>query len=296
MQDQTLKFLLQRFQEAGITPRHQLGQNFLMDMNLQKLLVRRADIQPTDIILEVGTGTGGVTVQMVPLARHVVTVELDPQLYQLAGEELFDCENVTMLNMDILRNKNAFNPAVMEVIDRLRAENPDSDWKLVANLPYSVATPILSNLLALPRPPRSMTVTIQKEVADRLVAEPGSKDYGGLSLWFQCQADTEIVRVLPPGVFLPPPKVYSAIVHVALNEEKRSAVGDLGRFHDFLRVMFLHRRKFLRSELVAAFKGRADKARVDTVLQELELSPELRAEQLDVATMLALCEKMNQTV
>ena len=97
MQDQTLKFLLRRFEEAGISPKHKLGQNFLMDQNLLKLVVRSADIQPTDIILEVGTGTGGLTVQMAPLARHVITVELDPQLFQLAGEELFSLGQVHFL-------------------------------------------------------------------------------------------------------------------------------------------------------------------------------------------------------
>nr|MCR5163601.1 ribosomal RNA small subunit methyltransferase A [Thermoguttaceae bacterium] len=135
MQDQTLKFLLRRFQEAGISPNHKLGQNFLMDQNLLKLVVRSADIQPTDIILEVGTGTGGLTVQMAPLALHVITVELDEQLFQLAGEELFSCENVTMLNQDILKNKNRLNPEVVAKIDELRAKYPDSDLKLVANLP-----------------------------------------------------------------------------------------------------------------------------------------------------------------
>ena len=296
MQDQTLSFLLKRFEEAGISPRHQLGQNFLMDMNLQRLLVRRADIQPTDIVLEVGTGSGGVTVQMVPLAKHVVTVELDPQLYQLAGEELFGCPNVTALNTDILKNKNRLNPEVIGEVQRLLAENPGSDFKLVANLPYNVATPIMTNLLSLDTPPKSMTVTIQKEVGDRMVAKPGTKDYGALSLWVQCQADVEIVRILPPGVFLPPPKVFSAIVHVELNRERRASIPDLEGFHDFIRAMFFHRRKFLRSELLSAYKKQLDKPAVDAILYQLAISPEVRAEQLDLATMLSLYETVTRAL
>ena len=290
MQDQTLKFLLQRFQEAGITPRHQLGQNFLMDLNLQRLLIRRAEIQPTDIVLEVGTGTGGVTVSLVKSALHVVTVELDPQLYQLASEELFGCENVTMLHEDILKNKNRLNPKVLEEIQRLLEKHPESEWKLVANLPYNVATPIMTNLLALEKPPKSMTVTIQKEVGDRMVASPGTKDYGSLSLWVQCQADVEIVRVLPPSVFLPRPKVFSAIVHLERNLEKRNRVKDLERFHTFIRAMFFHRRKFLRSELLSAFKGQLTKPQVDTILESQGLSAQMRAEELDLEQMLRLCE------
>ena len=283
MQDQTLSFLLKRFEEAGISPRHQLGQNFLMDMNLQRLLVRRADIQPTDIVLEVGTGSGGVTVQMVPLAKHVVTVELDPQLYQLAGEELFGCPNVTALNTDILKNKNRLNPEVIGEVQRLLAENPGSDFKLVANLPYNVATPIMTNLL-------------QKEVGDRMVAKPGTKDYGALSLWVQCQADVEIVRILPPGVFLPPPEVFSAIVHVELNRERRASIPDLEGFHDCIRAMFFHRRKFLRSELLSAYKKQLDKPAVDAILEQLAISPEVRAEQLDLATMLSLYETVTRAL
>ncbi len=290
MQDQTLKFLLRRFQEAGISPNHKLGQNFLMDQNLLKLVVRSADIQPTDIILEVGTGSGGLTVQMAPLAGHVITVELDEQLYQLASEELFPCENVTMLNADILKNKNRLNPVVMEKIEELRSANPGADLKLVANLPYSVATPIMTNLLALDTPPKSMTVLIQKEVADRMVAEPNTKDYGALSLWCQSQATVEIVRILPPGVFFPPPKVYSAIVHLEYKPEKRATISDLERWHEFIRAMFFHRRKFLRSELISCFKNVLEKSDVDKILARLNLKPETRAEQLDLETMKALCE------
>ncbi|MDO4570181.1 MAG: 16S rRNA (adenine(1518)-N(6)/adenine(1519)-N(6))-dimethyltransferase RsmA [Planctomycetia bacterium] len=290
MQDQTLSFLLRRFEEAGITPRHQLGQNFLLDQNLLKLLVRRADIRPTDVVLEVGSGSGGLTIQMAPLAAHVVTVELDPQLYQLASEELHECSNVTILNEDILRNKNCLNPVVLEKIEEIRAQHLDGEFKLAANLPYNVATPIISNLLALENPPKSMTITIQKEVGDRMCAAPGTKDYGALSLWVQCQADVEIVRTLPPSVFIPRPKVYSAIVHIERNLEKRALVRDLPRFHEFIRAMFLHRRKFLRSELISVFKKRLEKSDVDEILRRMNLSGEMRAEQLTLAEMRDLCD------
>ena len=176
---QTLSFLLRRFQQAGIEPRTDLGQNFMIDMNLQRVLLETAQIGPDDVVLEVGTGTGGLTMQMAPLAAAVVSVEVDRNLHQLAGEELFHFPNVTLLHTDVLKTKSRIEPAVLEAVQRQLEAGPGRRLKLVANLPYNVATPLISNLLALDRPPSTMTVTVQKEVADRIVARPGVKDYGG---------------------------------------------------------------------------------------------------------------------
>ena len=135
-----------------------------------------------------------------------------------------------------------------------------------------------------------MTVTVQKELADRIAASPGTKDYGALSIWIQSQCRVEIVRVMPPSVFWPRPKVHSAIVHIVLDDALRERIPDRLFFHDFIRKMFLHRRKVLRSQLASAMKDRLEKSDVDRVLTLLELGPDLRAEQLGVDTMLALAE------
>ena len=168
----------------------------MIDMNLQRVLLETAQIGPDDVVLEVGTGTGGLTTQMAPLAAAVVSVEVDRNLHQLAGEELFHFSNVTLLHTDVLKNKSRIEPAVLEAVQRQLEAGPGRRLKLVANLPYNVATPLISNLLALDRPPCTMTVTVQKEVADRIVARPGVKDYGGLAIWIQSQCRAEIVRVL----------------------------------------------------------------------------------------------------
>ncbi|NLE61210.1 MAG: ribosomal RNA small subunit methyltransferase A, partial [Planctomycetes bacterium] len=202
---QTLSFLVRRFREAGIEPRRKLGQNFLIDLNLRDLAIRTADVKSDDVVLEVGTGTGSFTVLLAEAAAAVVTVELDPQLFALAGEELHALANVHMLHGDALKNKNRINPAVLEAVEEKLHAAPGRRFKLVANLPYNIATPILSNLLALPAPPRTMTVTIQKELADRIVAVPGTKDYGSLAIWVQSQCRAEIVRIMPPSVFWPRP-------------------------------------------------------------------------------------------
>lgn len=286
---QTVSFLRQRFEAAGVRPRTRYGQCFLIDLNLLDILVDAADLGPDDVVLEVGTGTGSLTQLMAPRVAAVVTVEIDRQLFQLASEELFSLENVDMLGLDALQNKNRLNPAVLDaVFERLEAA-PNRRLKLVANLPYNVATPVISNLLGLDRAPHSMTVTVQKEVADRLTARPGTKDYGALSIWVQGQCAAEVVRTMPPTAFWPRPKVESAIVRLVLDPARRRQIPDRPFFHDFVRALFRHRRKLLRSELVGFFQGQLDKRQIDTVLESVGLSPRARAEQLDVDRALRLC-------
>jgi 16S rRNA (adenine1518-N6/adenine1519-N6)-dimethyltransferase len=293
---QTLSFLKQRFAEVGLNLVKRHGQNFLIDLNLLDVLIDAADLQPSDVVLEVGTGTGSLTAQMAPRVAAVVTVEIDPRLHQLAGEELIDHANVTMLLQDALRNKNNLDDAVLEAVRKRLAEQPGRQLKLVANLPYSVATPVISNLLLTDFTPVSMTVTIQKELADRIVARPGTKDYGALSVWVQSQCDAEIVRLLPPAAFWPRPLVTSAIVHIQLVRGMRKRITDLKRFHDFARSMFFHRRKFLRSVLASAIKNELTKAQIDELLHALKLGPDARAEQLSPEAMIALYDAVHQRV
>jgi 16S rRNA (adenine1518-N6/adenine1519-N6)-dimethyltransferase len=287
---QTLSFLMRRFREAGIRPHNKYGQNFLIDLNLLHLLFESADIGPNDVVLEVGTGTGSLTALLASRAAAVVTVEVDPQMFQLAGEELHTFDNVLMLHRDALKNKNQIRPEVLEAVRSQLDAAPGRRFKLVANLPYNIATPILSNLLTWERPPCSMTATIQKELGERIVARPGTKDYSALSVWIQAQCQVEILRILPPEAFLPRPKVSSAFVQIKLDEDWRSRIPNLAYFQDFVRSLFLHRRKFLRSQLLSATKGKLEKPEIDLILAQQNLSPSARAEQLDVDAMLGLCE------
>lgn len=293
---QTASFLIQRFREVGLEPDKRRGQNFLIDLNLLEILAMEADITERDVVLEVGTGLGSLTALMAARAAAVVTVEIDKHLQQLASEVLDGFDNVTLLRHDALRNKNNLHPAVIEAVQAKLAEGPDRRFKVAANLPYCIATPIVSNALSLPFVPASITVTIQKELADRIVAKPSTKDYSGLSIWIQAQCDAHILRTLPPQVFWPRPKVDSAILQIIPNAEKRARIPDLEFFHTFVRSMFFHRRKFLRSVLVAAMKERLTKPQVDAVLEAQELGPTARAEELDVERMLSLCEAFRQTL
>ena len=293
---QTVSYLSRRFEEVGLNPNKRHGQNFLIDLNLLNMIVRSAELDKNDVVLEIGTGMGSLTGLFAEAAAQVVTVEIDQHLFQLASEELEPFDNIEMLKQDALKNKNQFAPEVVAAVQRHLAADPNRVFKLAANLPYNVATPIISNLLRSEIVPATMTVTIQKELAERLVAKPGSKDYSSLSIWVQSICDTKIVRIMSPKVFWPRPKVESAIIHIVHRPERRAAIPDLNFFHAFVRAMFFHRRKFMRSVAVSAFKNQLEKVDVDDVLGRLGHGADVRSEQLDIESMLALSEAFRQKV
>jgi 16S rRNA (adenine1518-N6/adenine1519-N6)-dimethyltransferase len=304
MSNQTQSFLMRRFAEVGIHPKSKHGQNFLIDLNLVRLLVESAELSTYDVVLEIGTGTGSLTGLMAPRVAAVVSIEVDPQMHMLASEELIDQKNVTLMLTDVLQNKNHFNRTVLETIAARFAEAPGRRFKLAANLPYNVATPIISNLLLLTSapgpesygigPPETMTVTIQKELADRILAGPGTKDYGALSVWVQSQCEATLVRIMPPTVFWPRPKVHSAIIHLRYRPELRAQIADLDFFHRCVRKLFFHRRKFLRSVLIAGFKAVLDKPAVDAIMAQMNFTATTRTEELDVATILRLTDLLRE--
>lgn len=287
---QTNRYLADRLAAAGLTPQSHFGQNFLIDLNLVDLIARSAGLRKTDVVLEIGTGVGSLTTRLSDQGGRVVSAEIDQHLFKLASAELATCGNVKLILGDALRNKHNFRPELMEAVrERMTEMGPAARFLLVANLPYNVATPIISNLLHETPMPEVMVVTIQKELADRMVAGPGSKDYGALSVWIQTLGKVEIIRELPPQVFWPRPKVTSAIVRIDTDKGLREAIPDLTFFHEMLRALFFHRRKYLRSVVVSATKGRLDKADVDQVLVETGYSGELRVEQLvkeDIAKLI----------
>jgi 16S rRNA (adenine1518-N6/adenine1519-N6)-dimethyltransferase len=294
MPRQTKTFLTERFAEMGIRPATRHGQNFLIDLNLVQVIVDAANLTADDVVLEVGTGTGSLTAMIAERAGAVVTCEIDAHLFELASEQLIDLPNVTMLRLDALRNKNNLDDRVMEAIGQQLAGEPGRRFKLVANLPYNIATPVISNLLLARHVPHSMTVTIQKELAERITAPPSTKDYSALSVWIQSQSTAQVVRILPPSVFWPAPKVSSAILQIVVDPGRRAAIKDLQYFHQITKALFLHRRKFLRANVLAAMKRHLDKEQVDAVLNEMGFVADTRTEQLDVPTLIELAEKIHQ--
>jgi len=280
---QTTAYLKELFKQVGFTIDARRGQNFLVDLNLVDLLVRTAAIEPADVVLEVGTGTGVVTERTSAAAAHVVAAEIDPRLAQLARERLVERGNVTLVEGDALAGKHRFAPALLAAVDEALAASPRGRLLLVANLPYCIATPVISNLLARPRPFDAAVVTVQREMAERMTAVAGTSSYNALSVWVGAQCRGEIVRVLPPSVFWPRPKVDSAIVRLDLEPDRRAAIGDLGRFHDFVREVFCHRRKVLRGILLRMAGGKqteAAHATVERAYAALGLPATIRAEDI----------------
>jgi 16S rRNA (adenine1518-N6/adenine1519-N6)-dimethyltransferase len=181
---QTLSYLRNLFEERGIRPKSKLGQNFLIDLNLLDLIVRTAELSREDLALEVGSGTGSLTVQLAQHAGAVLSVEVDPAFYAMTSEAVAGKETVTLLHTDVLKNKNELAPEVLSTLDTLQERFGCRRRKLVANLPYVVATPVISNFLLLDMSMERMVVTVQWEIAERFLAQPGTKDYGASSFLF----------------------------------------------------------------------------------------------------------------
>jgi 16S rRNA (adenine1518-N6/adenine1519-N6)-dimethyltransferase len=291
---QTLSFLQQLFQERGIEPKNKLGQNFLIDLNLVDLLVRTAELSKSDLAIEIGSGTGSLTTRLADQAGAVLSVEIDPAFHSLVSELLGDKENLVLLRTDALKNKNNLSPLVFEALAALEARIPCKRRKLVANLPYAVATPVMTNFLLSDVAFERMVITVQWEIAERLMTNPARKEFGALAVLVQSLADVELIRRLGPSVFWPRPKVDSAIVCIRPNSGKRAHVvarlGDVQRLRHFLRDLYTHRRKNLRGALTGLPSGRRPKEEVDRLLTQLGIDGFVRAETLDVEQHLLLCE------
>jgi 16S rRNA (adenine1518-N6/adenine1519-N6)-dimethyltransferase len=290
---QTLSYLRELFAQHGIHPKNKLGQNFLIDLNLLDLIVRAAELTREDLALEVGSGTGSLTSRLAQEAGAVLSVEVDPSFYELVRDAVHESPRVILLQVDALRRKNEINPGLLEALDTLQVRTGCTTLKLVANLPYSVAVPVISNLLLSDKEFERMVVTVQWEIAERLMAPPNTKDYGALAILVQSIADVSLVRKLAPSVFWPRPKVASAIVRISPKVAKRAhvieMVGSVQRFRVFLRDLYVHRRKNLRGGLVALPNAHLSKQEVDRKLAELGIEGTVRAEDLDVEQHLRLC-------
>jgi 16S rRNA (adenine1518-N6/adenine1519-N6)-dimethyltransferase len=285
---QTLSYIHQLLNTRGLSPKNKMGQNFLIDLNLLDLIVTTAELDRSDAVLEVGTGTGSLTARLADRAGAVVSVELDNDFARMASEVLAGRGNLSLMTADALARKNELNPDMMREWGRVAAAAGCARHKLVANLPYAVATPVIANLLISDAPVERMVVMVQWELAERMIAVAGTKDYGALAVLVQTLADAKVVRRLGPTVFWPRPKVDSAIVLIRPNPEKRKRVPDVPAYRAFLRDLYTHRRKNLRQALAGWPGGRRDKKDVDAKLAAIGLDGAVRAETLDIDQHLRL--------
>ena len=277
--------------DAGLRPDRRLGQNFLVDGNLMRLLVAEADLGPRDTVLEVGTGVGNLTELLVERAGWVVTVELDARVAAVARERLADAENLDILRTDALKDKHTLSPAMVERMQSRQAE-VGGPLKLVANLPYAAATPLVAELLLAGPVPERLVFTVQKEVADRLAAAPATRDYGPVGVLVQALAEVQVLRRLAPSVFWPRPRVSSAMVRILPSAERRSRIADLATFRATLEGLFGHRRKQAARSLALSPTLGGTPGHWAERLEAVGLDPAARGETYSVTDILRLANSL----
>jgi 16S rRNA (adenine1518-N6/adenine1519-N6)-dimethyltransferase len=276
------------FREHNIWTRKDLGQNFLIDHNLLEFLVRVGEVGPDDLVLDVGAGTGLLTRHLAARAWEVWGVEIDRRLFAFCQDYTSDLRNVRLFNQDVLRDKYHIHPELETGLSQELASHPGSVLKVVSNLPYSVSTLVVPNLLQGPLRVERMVVTVQKEVGDRLVAQPGSKDYGSLSVIVQAYAEIEVVRILAHTVFWPQPKVDSAIVRIVPSGERVQRMRDPRWFDAVARGLFSARRKMALNSLRQAEVLGLTEDRAAAAFRRAGIEPSVRGEALRVDQIIDL--------
>ncbi len=260
--------VLQKYQ---FTFQKKFGQNFLIDTSVLEKIVSAAQVTKEDCVLEIGPGIGTMTQYLAERAREVVAVEIDRNLIPVLQDTLSGYDNVTLVNDDILK---------VDIRKLVEEKNGGRPIRVVANLPYYITTPIIMALLEGHVPLKSITVMVQKEVAERMQTGPGTKDYGALSLAVQYYAKPELVANVPPNCFIPRPNVGSAVIHLVRYEEPPVQAEDEKRMFSLIRASFNQRRKTLANGLSNAQELGVTREQVTKVLEELGLSPTVRGEAL----------------
>lgn len=255
------------------------GQNFLIDGHVLNKIIAAAEITKEDCVLEIGPGIGTMTQYLAESAGKVAAVEIDRNLIPILEETLADYDNVTVINEDVLKLN------IRELADRYNGGHP---LKVVANLPYYITTPIIMGLLEGHAPVKSITVMVQKEVAQRMQASPGSKDYGALSLAVQYYADPYIVANVPPNCFIPRPGVGSAVIRLTLREKPPVEVKKEKLLFSVIRASFNQRRKTLQNGLNHSPEITASKEQIQEAIASMGLPASVRGETLTLQQFIVL--------
>ena len=273
--------ILQKYQ---FTFQKKFGQNFLIDTHVLDKIIRAADIGKDDMVLEIGPGIGTMTQYLAEAAGKVIAVEIDKNLIPILTDTLSGYENVQIINEDVLKLD----------IQRLVEEDAGRPIKVVANLPYYITTPIIMGLFESHVPLYSVTVMVQKEVADRMQTGPGNKDYGALSLAVQYYAEPYIVANVPPNCFMPRPKVGSAVIRLTRYEKPPVEVEDERLLFDIIRASFNQRRKTLANGLNNSDRLDVPKEAITEAIQQLGKGPSVRGETLTLEEFAKLSNSLWQ--
>jgi 16S rRNA (adenine1518-N6/adenine1519-N6)-dimethyltransferase len=264
----------------GLRANRALGQNFLVAARDFERVVEAAELEADDVVLEIGTGLGRLTARLAQAARRVVTVEIDSGLYSVAAERLAGMPNVTAMHADFLQSKHEIDPAVTDAVAPLAGSRA---LIVVSNLPYSISSPAIVNLLEWDVPVARMCLMLQKEVADRLMAKPGGKEYGPLTVIADYWAETERAGSFPRQAFWPPPEVASALVLVS-KRPGRAMSGGYAAFAETVARLFAGRRKTLGRNLREGW----GEEKAAAILAAVDIEASRRAETLSTSALEAI--------
>lgn len=271
----------------GFTFKKSFGQNFLTDTNILQKIVDTAEIDKTVNVIEIGPGIGALTEFLAENAAEVMAFEIDDRLVPILADTLRDFDNIKVVNEDIL--KSDLQTRIKEFA------NPDLPIKVVANLPYYITTPILMHLIESKIPFAEFVVMMQKEVADRISAQPNTKAYGSLSIAVQYYMTAKVAFIVPRTVFVPAPNVDSAILKMTRREQPLVQVQDEDFFFRVSKAAFVHRRKTLWNNLTSHFgKSEEVKVKLEQALEAADLKPSIRGEALTITDFARLADALRE--
>lgn len=279
------KSTIEVIQKYNFDFQKKFGQNFLIDEHVLDKIIRAAEITEDDFVLEIGPGIGTMTQYLAENAREVMAVEIDQNLIPILSETLSEYKNVTILNADILK---------VDIGKIVEERNAGKAIKIVANLPYYITTPIIMGLFESRVPIESITVMVQKEVADRMQAGPGTKDYGALSLAVQYYASPYIAANVPPNCFMPRPKVGSSVIKLTKYKEPPIKVSNEKLLFQLIRASFNQRRKTLQNGIKNFSQLNFSKEQVAGALEEMGLPAAVRGEALTLEQFAQLCNLLDR--
>lgn len=279
------KYTIEVLQKYGFVFQKRFGQNFLIDTHVLEKIIEQSGVTKEDVVLEIGPGIGTMTQYLAEAAKEVVAVEIDDALIPILSDTLKEWDNVTVIHNDILKTD------IKKISDE---KNHGKPIKVVANLPYYITTPIIMGLFESKVPVASITVMVQKEVADRMQTGPGSKDYGALSLAVQYYAEPEIVANVPPNCFMPRPKVGSAVIRLTRHENPPVDVKNEKLMFRIIRASFNQRRKTLVNGLKNSQELNFTKEQIEEAMTNCELALNIRGEALTLEEFAALSNELNK--
>lgn len=263
------------------------GQNFLIDTHVLEKIMDSAGVTQDDCVLEIGPGIGTMTQYLCERAREVIAVEIDKNLIPVLKDTLSGYDNITVINEDILK---------VDIAGLAEQKNGGRPLKVVANLPYYITTPIIMDLFESHVPLESVTVMVQKEVAERMKAEPGTKDYGALSLAVAYYASAYLAANVPPNCFMPRPNVGSAVVRLTCHREPPVRVRDEHHMFQLIRASFNQRRKTLQNGLYNYSGLSYTKEEISAAIQSIGLAPAVRGETLTLEQFACLSDALQENI